>query len=106
MKTKWTNRMLVACLLMSGVVGCGPEVVVLAATAAQLGTIVGAVGGTVWLLKNIENVSLDTEKKKLEIQALHNGTREIHEVDLNDAQVRQIQQTGFVRLGDQQYRVD
>ena len=105
-KTKWMTLPLVACLLVSGVVGCGPEAVVLATAATQLGAVVGAVGGTVWLLKNIENVSLDTEKKKLEIQALHNGTRQVHEVDLNDAQVRKIQQTGFVRLGDQQYRVD
>ncbi|MDX1968844.1 MAG: hypothetical protein SFV23_16840 [Planctomycetaceae bacterium] len=106
MKKPWANLLLVACLLGSGVVGCGPEVAVIATAATQMGAIVGTIGGTVWLLKTIENVSLDTEKKKLEIRAIQDGNRQVHEVDLTDAQFRAIQQTGFVRLGDQQYRVD
>ncbi len=106
MKTKWMKLLLVACLLVSGVVGCGPEAVAIVTLATQAAVVTTTVAGAVWLLKDIENISLDTEKKRLEIRAIQNGLREVHEVDLTDAQVRQIRQTGFVRLGDQQYRVN
>ena len=105
MKSYLLKVVVVACLTVSGVVGCGPEAAVLIALTTQTAAVVGGVATTVWLFKTIENVTLDTEKKKLEIQAIHNGNREVQEMDLSDDQVQQIQRTGTVRLGDNVYRV-
>lgn len=112
MRSPVLKTVVAGCLMASGVVGCGPETVALIAvaggTAAAIAPVVAVIGGvatTVWVLKTIENVSLDTEKKKLEIQGIHDGRREVHEVDLSDEQVQQIQRTGRVRLGDNVYRV-
>lgn len=60
-------------LIASTLVGCGPEVVALSAAATQIAPIAGTIGGTVLLVKTIEGMSLDNEKKSLEIQALQNS---------------------------------
>ena len=112
MKSVTKKLALAWCVMATGVVGCGPETVALIAvagsTAAAIAPVVAVVGGvatTVWVFKTIENVSMDTEKKKLEIQGIHDGRREVQEVDLSDEQVQQIRRTGRVRLGDSEYRV-
>ncbi len=105
MRKQALNVVVVGCLLASGVVGCGPEVVAVIAVAGGMATAIAPVVGVIWLCKNIENVSMDTEKKKLEIQGIHDGRREVQEVDLSDDEVQQIQRTGKVRLGDNVYRV-
>jgi hypothetical protein len=105
-KGKWMTLPMLSSLLVSGVAGCGPEVVALTTAVVQLAPLFGVVGGAVLLLQNIENVSLDTAKKRLEVQALEGGVREVHTVDLTDDQVRDIERSRAVRIGDQQYHVD
>ena len=97
-------RAALACLIVS-VVGCGPEIVAVAAVTAQVAPVVGAVAGTVWLCKSIENVSLDNDKKRLEVQALSDGVRGSYKVDLTEEQYRQVRDTGMFRIGDTDYRV-
>lgn len=105
MKTRMLRVALTACLIASSAVGCGPEVAALVALSTQTATVVGAVAGTVWLVKSIENVSLDTEKKRLEIQAIQDGIREVHQIDLSDAEYEQVRRTGAIRIGNRDYPV-
>ena len=105
MKRSAFKFVVAACLLMTSTVGCGPEVAAVVAVVPQAVAAVGALAGTVWVLKSIENVSLDTEKKRLEIQAIQDGIREVHEVDLSDAEYEEVQRTGSVRIGNRNYRV-
>lgn len=105
MKRSVFKFVVAACVLMASTVGCGPEVAAVVAIGTQAATTFGALAGTVWLLKSIENVSLDTEKKRLEIQAIQDGIREVHEIDLSDAEYEEVQRTGAVRIGNRNYRV-
>lgn len=105
MKRSALKFVVAACVLMASTVGCGPEVAAVVAIGTQAATAVGALAGTVWVLKSIENVSLDTEKKRLEIQSIQDGIREVHEFDLSDAEYEEVQRTGSVRIGNQNYRV-
>lgn len=73
MKSQTLKLMMAASLMLTGFVGCGPETVVAIATVTQAATAAGAVAGTVWAVKSIENVSLDTEIKRLEIEAIQHG---------------------------------
>ncbi len=73
MKKQTLKAILAASLIVTGFVGCGPETVVAVAGVTQAATAVGAVAGTVWAIKSIENVSVDTEKKRLEIDAYQRG---------------------------------
>lgn len=93
------------CLIAASIVGCGPETIAIVAVATKVAAVTGTIAGTVWMLKSIENVSLDTQKKKLEIRAMQDGIHESHQVDLTDAQVLEIQQTGTVLIGDKYYPV-
>lgn len=105
MKSSALRLVMAACVLMASTVGCGPEVAAVVAVAPQAVAAFGALAGTVWMLKSIENVSLDTEKKRLEIQAIQDGIREVHEVDLSDAEYEEVQRTGSVRIGNRNYRI-
>jgi hypothetical protein len=105
MKKRFVGHAVVACVMCGMFLGCGPETAAIVAVGAQCATAAGTIAGTAWLLKNIENVSLDTEKKKLEVRAIQDGTREVHRVDLSDSEFLQIRRTGKVRFGDQEYRV-
>ena len=75
MKMRLMKSVLLGALVVSGVVGCGPEVAVVAPVVMDAAAAAGTIGGTVWLYKSIENVSLDTEKKELEIEAIRQEAR-------------------------------
>lgn len=94
-----------ACLIAASLVGCGPETVAIVAVATKVAAVTGTIAGTVWMLKSIENVTLDTHKKRLEIRAMQDGKSESHQVDLTDSQVLEIQQTGTVLIGEKYYPV-
>lgn len=105
MKSQGLKIALTACLMMLSIVGCGPEIVAVAAVATEVVPVIGAVAGTVWLCKSIENVSLDNEKKRLEVLELRDGVRGSYEVELTEEQYRQALDTGTFRIGDTDYRV-
>ena len=75
MKMRLMKSVLLGAVVVSGIVGCGPEVAIIAPIAADAAATAGAVGGAVWLYKNIENVTLDTQKKNLEIEVIRHEAR-------------------------------
>lgn len=105
MKNKLMRAVMAACLIVS-VVGCGPETVALVVATTQAATFVGAIAGAMWMVKSVENVSLDTRLKTLQIQAMQDGIREYHEVQLTDDEFEEVQRTGAVRIGNSNYRVE
>jgi hypothetical protein len=47
--------------------------VALVVATTQAATFVGAIAGAMWMVKSVENVSLDTRLKTLQIQAMQDG---------------------------------
>ena len=69
MKTNTVKLLVTGLLMVSSLVGCGAETIGAIAVGAKLGA---AGAGGIYILKQIENLSLDNQKKALEIRAIQN----------------------------------